>query len=89
MVYREAIVAGTIPTVEVVSKVLGCLQLPYNADIRERLVENLGVSADALKRSNLCSLIDGFGEYDPRAFSLLEVCRELKLEYFTSLSSFL
>ncbi|ESR36803.1 pentatricopeptide repeat-containing protein MRL1 [Citrus sinensis] len=72
MVYREAIVAGTIPTVEVVSKVLGCLQLPYNADIRERLVENLGVSADALKRSNLCSLIDGFGEYDPRAFSLLE-----------------
>lgn len=86
MVYREAIVAGTIPTVEVVSKVLGCLQLPYNADIRERLVENLGVSADTLKRSNLCSLIDGFGEYDPRAFSLLEVCRELKLEYFTSLS---
>ncbi|KAL9414695.1 hypothetical protein AB3S75_043037 [Citrus x aurantiifolia] len=43
MVYREAIVAGTIPTVEVGSKVLGCLQLPYNADIRERLVENLGI----------------------------------------------
>lgn len=78
MVYREAIVAGTTLTMEVVSQVLGCLQLPYVADTRDRLVENLGVSTDSARRSNLCSLIDGFGEYDPRAFSLLEVCGELK-----------
>ncbi|KAJ4716706.1 putative Pentatricopeptide repeat-containing protein [Melia azedarach] len=77
MVYREAIVAGTTLMMEVVSQVLGCLQLPYVADTRDRLVENLGVSTDSARRSNLCSLIDGFGEYDPRAFSLLQEAASL------------
>lgn len=81
MVYRKTIVAGNVPTVEVISPVLGCLQLPYDASFKNRLIENLGVSADTSRPSrpsNLCSLIDGFGEYDPRAFSLLEVSWKLK-----------
>lgn len=73
MVYRKTIVAGITPTVEVISQVLGCLRLPYDASFKNRLIENLGVTADPSRFSNLCSLIDGFGEYDPRAFSLLEV----------------
>ncbi|KAK4836674.1 hypothetical protein QYF36_026084 [Acer negundo] len=76
-VYREMIVAGHIPTVEVVSQVLGCLQLPFNADLKSRLVENVGVSVDSSRWSKLCSLVDGFGEYDPRAFSLLEEAASL------------
>ncbi|GLU02793.1 hypothetical protein SLE2022_200280 [Rubroshorea leprosula] len=55
MVYRETIVAGTIPTMEVVSQILGCLQFPRDISLKDRFVGNLG-----------------FGEYDPRAFSLLE-----------------
>ncbi|PON55119.1 Tetratricopeptide-like helical domain containing protein [Parasponia andersonii] len=72
MVYRETVAAGIIPTIDVLSQVLGCLQLPYDTSLKDRLIENLGVSADTSRPSNLCSLIDGFGEYDPRAFSLLE-----------------
>nr|KJB11196.1 hypothetical protein B456_001G246900 [Gossypium raimondii] len=71
-VYRETIDAGTVPTMEVVSKILGCLQLPRDDSLRSRLVENLEVIADPSRSSSLGSLIDGFGEYDPRAFSLLE-----------------
>ncbi|KAJ7967220.1 Pentatricopeptide repeat [Quillaja saponaria] len=72
LVYRRTIGAGEMPTVEILSQVLGCLQLPYDASLKIRLIENLGVSAARSRCTNLCSLIDGFGEYDPRAFSLLE-----------------
>ncbi|KAK2653054.1 hypothetical protein Ddye_012910 [Dipteronia dyeriana] len=43
-VYREMIGVDHIPTVEIASQVLGCLQLPFNADLKSRLVENVGVS---------------------------------------------
>ena len=79
MVYRGTIAAGEKPTIELVSQVLGCLQIPCDATLKNRLVENLGVTAVSSRYSNLCSLVDGFGEYDPRAFSLLEVSRQLKL----------
>ncbi|XP_077246517.1 pentatricopeptide repeat (PPR) superfamily protein [Tasmannia lanceolata] len=72
MVYRETIAAGFVPSVEVFSQVLGCLKFPRDTSLRNRLLENLGVSVDASRRSNLCSLLDGFGEYDPRSFYLLE-----------------
>ncbi|XP_058730147.1 pentatricopeptide repeat-containing protein MRL1, chloroplastic-like [Vicia villosa] len=72
MVYRETIGAGEKPTSEVLSQILGCLKFPYDTYMRSRLVENLGVSAESSQNSNLCSLIDGFGEYDPRVFSILE-----------------
>ncbi|KHN11783.1 pentatricopeptide repeat-containing protein MRL1, chloroplastic-like isoform X2 [Glycine soja] len=72
MVYRETIEAGEKPTSEILSQILGCLQLPYDTSVKNRLVENLGVSMETSRSSNLCSLMDGFGEYDPRAFSILE-----------------
>lgn len=72
-VYRETINAGVVPGIEELSQVLGCLRLPQDSSLKTRLIENLGVIAETPKGSNLCSLIDGFGEYDPRAFSLLEV----------------
>lgn len=77
MVYRKTIVAGATPTIEIISQVLGCLQLPYDASSKKRVIENLGVTADTSRPSKLCSLIDGFGEYDPRAFSLLEEAASL------------
>ncbi|CAH1423372.1 unnamed protein product [Lactuca virosa] len=78
MVYRETVKGGSIPTIEVLSQVLGCLRLPQDSSLKTRLIENLGVIADdTSKASNLCSLIDGFGEYDPRAFSLLEEAASL------------
>ncbi|XP_050363118.1 pentatricopeptide repeat-containing protein MRL1, chloroplastic [Argentina anserina] len=77
MVYRKTIVAGATPTIEIISQVLGCLQLPYDAASKKRVIENLGVTAVTSKSSKLCSLIDGFGEYDPRAFSLLEEAASL------------
>ena len=73
MVYREAISAGIIPTIEVFSQVLGCLQFPRDSSLKNRFVENLGIHVDASRCSNICSLLDGFGEYDTRCFSVLEV----------------
>jgi len=87
MVYRGTIAAGEKPTIELVSQVLGCLQIPCDATLKNRLVENLGVTAVSSRYSNLCSLVDGFGEYDPRAFSLLEVSWQLKL--FSQYSNFM
>ncbi|XP_027355994.1 pentatricopeptide repeat-containing protein MRL1, chloroplastic isoform X2 [Abrus precatorius] len=72
MVYRETIEAGEKPTSEILSQILGCLKLPYDTSVKNSLVENLGVCAETSRSSNLCSLVDGFGEYDPRAFSILE-----------------
>ncbi|CAI9104678.1 OLC1v1003401C2 [Oldenlandia corymbosa var. corymbosa] len=77
MVYREGVAAGVAPTVEELSQVLGCLKLPYDLSLRNRLIENIGVSVDKSKASKLYSLVDGFGEYDPRAFSLLEEAASL------------
>lgn len=76
-VYRETVNAGVIPTLEEFSQVLGCLRLPHDSSLKMRLIENLGVITETSKGSNLCSLIDGFGEYDPRAFSLLEEAASL------------
>ncbi|XP_049350603.1 pentatricopeptide repeat-containing protein MRL1, chloroplastic isoform X1 [Solanum verrucosum] len=84
MVYRETIGAGVVPTIEELSLILGCLQLPCDASLKERLIENLGVTVETLKGSNLCSLIDGFGEYDPRACSLLEEAVSLGIVPLTS-----
>ncbi|KFK30116.1 hypothetical protein AALP_AA7G218900 [Arabis alpina] len=77
MVYRETILGGTVPTTEVVSQVLGCLQLPNDAALRDRLVSNLGINMSSQKQHNIIPLVDGFGEYDPRAFSLLEEATSL------------
>ncbi|KAA0045685.1 pentatricopeptide repeat-containing protein MRL1 [Cucumis melo var. makuwa] len=82
MVYREIIEAGIVPSIDVLSQVLGCLQIPHDSALKSRLIENIGVSADSSRSSNLCSLIDGFGEYDPRAFSLLEEAASLGVATF-------
>ncbi|CAI0438339.1 unnamed protein product [Linum tenue] len=73
-VYREMIIAGEQPTMDVVSQILGCLRFPSNPSVKDRLVENLDITADDSTKhsSNLCSLVDGYGEYDPRAFSIIE-----------------
>lgn len=81
MVYRETIVTGVIPTMEVFSQLLGCLRLPHDASLRDRLVENLGVNTETSRYPNLFSLVDGFGEYDPRALSLLEVNSQRQLNH--------
>ncbi|KGN61889.1 pentatricopeptide repeat-containing protein MRL1, chloroplastic [Cucumis sativus] len=84
-VYREIIEAGIVPSIDVLSQVLGCLQIPHDPALKSRLIENIGVSADSSRSSSLCSLIDGFGEYDPRAFSLFEEAASLGVAPFVSL----
>lgn len=73
MVYHETISAGVTPTIEVFSQVLGCLQFPCDSSLRSRFLENLGTHVDTSRCSNICSMLDGFGEYDTRCFSVLEV----------------
>ncbi|XP_020262780.1 pentatricopeptide repeat-containing protein MRL1, chloroplastic isoform X2 [Asparagus officinalis] len=77
MVYRETISAGVIPTIEVFSQVLGCLQFPRDSSLRSQFIENLGFHIYASRCSNICSLLDGFGEYDTRSFSVLEEAASL------------
>ncbi|CAA0807675.1 Pentatricopeptide repeat-containing protein MRL1-chloroplastic [Striga hermonthica] len=84
MVYRETILAGVVPTMDELSLVLGCLQLPHDVSVRNRLIENLGVNADKSKDANLFSLIDGFGEYDSRSFSIVEEASSLGVIPFVS-----
>lgn len=72
MIYRETISAGVIPSIEVFSQVLGCLQFPLDSTLRDRFIENLGINFDTSRCSNISSLLDGFGEYDTRCFSVLE-----------------
>ncbi|KAL9264743.1 Pentatricopeptide repeat-containing protein [Drosera capensis] len=70
--YRDTIAAGVIPSLELLSQVLRCLKLPQDASLKQRLIEATGVDIVASTRTNMYSLIDGFVEYDPRAFLLLE-----------------
>ncbi|GAB2267625.1 hypothetical protein Dimus_002606 [Dionaea muscipula] len=79
MIYREAVGAGVIPSLELFAQVIGCLKLPQDASLKERLTETLGVDIEASTSVNICSLVEGFGEYDPRAFSLLEEAASLGL----------
>ncbi|CAA6655940.1 unnamed protein product [Spirodela intermedia] len=67
MTYRETIAAGVIPPVE----------FPREACWRNRFVETLGLTIDSPKASKLVSLLDGFGEYDSRSFSILEEASSL------------
>ncbi|KAL8543129.1 hypothetical protein ACS0TY_003861 [Phlomoides rotata] len=84
-VYREAIVAGVALTMDEFSLVLGCLKLPHDVSVRKTLIENLGYNIGASKGVNFYSMIDGFGEYDPRALSLVEEATSLGVIPFVSL----
>lgn len=77
MIYREMIGAGLVPSAEMLSQVLGCLQLPKDVALKKRLTETLGINAETSRKANLFPLIDGFAEYDPRAFSLFEEAASL------------
>ncbi|CAN6463582.1 unnamed protein product [Victoria cruziana] len=76
-IYRDTVSSGIMPTVEIVSQVLGCLRIPYDAALRNRIFEELGLSSDLSRYSSLCALLDGFGEYDPRSVSVLEEAASL------------
>lgn len=73
MIYREMIGAGLVPSMEMLSQVLGCLQLPKDVSLKKRLIESLRINSETSRSANLFPLIDGFAEYDPRASSLFEV----------------
>ncbi|XP_074275484.1 pentatricopeptide repeat-containing protein MRL1, chloroplastic [Silene latifolia] len=77
MIYRDIIGAGLIPSEEMLSQILGCLQLPQDASLKKRLAENLEINSETSRNANLLSLIDGFAEYDLRAFSLFEEAASL------------
>jgi len=73
MVYREAVSAGLLPSSDVLSQVLGCLRLPHCSSLKSSCIENMGISCDIPQHPNINSHFEGFGEYDIRAFSILEV----------------
>ncbi|XP_073278847.1 pentatricopeptide repeat-containing protein MRL1, chloroplastic isoform X1 [Primulina huaijiensis] len=85
MMYRETITAGVTPTMDELSQVLGCLQLPHDVSVRNRLIENLGVHTGISEGANIYSFINGFGEFDPRAISLVEEAASLGVVPFVSL----
>ncbi|CAN6324231.1 unnamed protein product [Urochloa humidicola] len=70
--YREAVSTGIIPSSDVSSQVLGCLRLPHDNSLKSSFIENMGISCDIPHNPNMNSLFEGFGEYDIRAFSILE-----------------
>jgi hypothetical protein len=72
-VYREAISTGLLPSSDVLSQVLGCLRFPHDNTLTNTFIENMGISCDIPHHPNVNSLLEGFGEYDIRAFSILEV----------------
>ncbi|KAK3157378.1 hypothetical protein QOZ80_2AG0120780 [Eleusine coracana subsp. coracana] len=76
-VYREAISAGLLPSSDVLSQVLGCLRLPHDRSLKNTFIENMGISCDIPQHPNVNSLFEGFGEYDIRAFSILEEAASL------------
>ncbi|XP_066386259.1 LOW QUALITY PROTEIN: pentatricopeptide repeat-containing protein MRL1, chloroplastic-like [Miscanthus floridulus] len=77
MVYREAVSAGLLPSSDVLSQVLGCLRLPHGSSLKSSFIENMGISCDIPQHPNINSLFEGFGEYDIRAFSILEEAASL------------
>ncbi|KZV53463.1 Pentatricopeptide repeat-containing protein [Dorcoceras hygrometricum] len=84
-VYRETIAGGVTPTLDELSKVLGCLQLPHDVTVRKRFIENVGVHIGIPEGVNIYSFINGFGEFDPRAISLVEEAATLGVVPFVSL----
>ncbi|XP_062201614.1 pentatricopeptide repeat-containing protein MRL1, chloroplastic-like isoform X2 [Phragmites australis] len=76
-VYREAISTGLLPSSDVLSQVLGCLRLPHDSSLKNTFIENMGLSCDIPQHPNVNSLFEGFGEYDIRAFSILEEAASL------------
>nr|XP_034573179.1 pentatricopeptide repeat-containing protein MRL1, chloroplastic isoform X5 [Setaria viridis] len=77
MVYREAVSTGLVPSSDVLSQVLGCLRLPHDNSLKSSFIENMGISCDIPHNPNINSLFEGFGEYDIRAFSMLEEAASL------------
>lgn len=73
IVYRVAVSNGLIPSSDVLSQVLGCLRLPHDNSLKSNFIENMGISCEISQHPNINSLFEGFGEYDIRAFSILEV----------------
>lgn len=72
-VYREAISTGLLPSSDVLSQVLGCFRFPHDSSLKNTFIENMGINCDIPHHPNINSLLEGFGEYDIRAFSILEV----------------
>lgn len=72
MVFRQAITAGLLPSSDVLSQVLGCLRFPHDSSLKSTFIDNMGISCDMPHHPNTYSLLEGFGEYDVRAFSILE-----------------
>ncbi|XP_048573730.1 pentatricopeptide repeat-containing protein MRL1, chloroplastic isoform X1 [Triticum urartu] len=72
MVFRQAITAGLLPSSDVLSQVLGCLRFPHDSSLKTTFIDNMGISCDMPHHPNTNSLLEGFGEYDIRAFSVLE-----------------
>jgi hypothetical protein len=73
MVFRHAITAGLLPSSDVLSQVLGCLRFPHDSSLKSTFIDNMGISCHMPHHPNTNSLLEGFGEYDIRAFSILEV----------------
>ncbi|RLN42208.1 hypothetical protein C2845_PM01G43330 [Panicum miliaceum] len=76
-VYRDAVSTGLVPSSDVLSQVLGCLRLPHDSSLKSSFIENMGISCDIPHNPNINSLFEGFGEYDIRAFSILEEAASL------------
>eukprot|EP00252_Welwitschia_mirabilis_P018878 TRINITY_DN4236_c0_g1_i2.p1 TRINITY_DN4236_c0_g1~~TRINITY_DN4236_c0_g1_i2.p1 ORF type:complete len:513 (+),score=117.98 TRINITY_DN4236_c0_g1_i2:201-1739(+) len=71
LTYRQLISARVKPTKETLSQLLGCLRMPVS------VIEEGGNNKRYHKQSKYPPLTEGFGVYDPRAFSLYEEAASL------------
>ena len=78
--YRQTIEAGALPTIETLSRLLGCLRKPevsseVATNFEDRTLTFFGQPPPPPlpQPPTPTTAFDGFGIYDPRALSLFEV----------------
>ncbi|KAG0581110.1 hypothetical protein KC19_4G225700 [Ceratodon purpureus] len=86
-IYRQTIEAGALPTIETLSRLLGCLRKPEISastatSFEDRVLTFFGQPPSPHQTPAPVAtfdVLDGFGIYDPRALSLFEEASALKI----------
>lgn len=72
-IYRQTIEAGVLPTVEILSQLLGCLRKPEASTTPVSIFDDKAAAFLGQSQPATSTSFDGFGIYDPRALALFEV----------------
>lgn len=78
-IYRQTIEAGVLPTVEILSQLLGCLRKPEASTTPVSIFDDKAAAFLGQSQPATSTSFDGFGIYDPRALALFEEAAALKI----------